>query len=549
MASINSIRNTLTDIGNNVSQLGRRMEDSESTVSQHSDNIQKLHHFAWWVEEEVEYFHKTLQMWAKHNKFEHIVQAAVRYADRLKSIYSAAIDGRLSPELTELNGLGTSLIKLKEQVEAKGYKMLINSQLELYQCETSFEASPDGLALLTKIPIRTDEEDLYVYQFQDWPLRMPDGSWWRIDPGHSDVLFVNSQRDRFRTMSKADLLGCSKIRDAYICAESNVRQKADDDNPDYTFCLLDLFKEDYIGIKRNCRLEQVPASSGMIQIDATNFLARQANAHSATITCPNKAPAAIPSGFLSGFRLEPGCTAESQSAIATSVKSDDADGFNTIAYTWRATEDPMTGWWEVIHQYESNFSLPAPPPMTRYQQRLITTTAKPHILDVSAHRISAWDVILAMIVGAIILIFTGMGIKRCRRRYRRKRAPKEEPNQIAMDLDQSEPVTLPELIRRQNRRNRRSDCEPILPTVIRNSRTQSSVEEDEGELTVVAIHPHPKRNAPRIPQLEYMPTAPGIPQLEYRQTAEQLLLEAESKSSAWKALALQRDHEIKNPTR
>jgi hypothetical protein len=277
-------------------------------------------------------------------RMQYIMTSTGRVVDKIKGVYDAAIDGRLSTELIRFEGVSSSLERLRKRVEFRGYRLLTTAPMELHQCLTTFNANETFLELITMVPVVTDESLLYIYEFVQWPLRMPDGSWWEINVGSDTLILTNHERSLFRTMSKADLHECRRFRDSYVCEMANVLRKTGTNDHDRTFCLMDLLREDYEGIKLNCRIGEVEETGGMIQIAHNEFLVRNPDPHQGQIHCANSPLRAIPTGFHARFQMSPGCSAETnthKAAVITESANDDDDD---ITYTWRAQEDTTAGW-------------------------------------------------------------------------------------------------------------------------------------------------------------------------------------------------------------
>jgi hypothetical protein len=251
-----------------------------------------------------------------------------------------------------------------------------------------------------------------------------------------------------------------------------------------------MYRQDYAAIKRNCKLVQMPATSGMIQVDHSQFLARQAKAESATIVCRGKPPQIVPHGFLSGFTLAPGCQAETSSNIAFSIGDRTTDGMHAVAYGWSPQSDPYSTWAEVMHEFEKNDSIDAPPPIPRFNP--ITPIVLPPPTFNHAASISLWDVVMAIILMLLLSAGAYLGFRRfqhIRRRKtvqnRRREERREEPGQINFDLSQMEPVAAEELIRLQRRRDQyaaesRGSLPPGAAAIIdtNSPQSQSSTQAD-----------------------------------------------------------------------
>ena len=102
-----------------------------------------------------------------HESFaERSVTSAERSYMNIQSVYTAAMDGRLDAAVITTEHTETAMRRLRDGLYSRDQRPLIDTTMELLQCETSFAANSSGILLLTEIlTIPRTAAPMPMYQF------------------------------------------------------------------------------------------------------------------------------------------------------------------------------------------------------------------------------------------------------------------------------------------------------------------------------------------------------------------------------------------------
>jgi hypothetical protein len=274
------------------------------------------------------------------------ITAVQRVVQKLKEIYGAALNQRLSHELFYLKDMRYALDELIKKVDNEGNTLLINTPMEILQCPAYFSANNQGITIVVEIPIISKTSELFAHEFHPWPLEFNSGQWYNLDLGDQVILITNHDRDIFRTMSRADWEDCYVFRQTRICRNANVLRTIDPaqtyTTPEY--CLWHLFREHYQGIKQSCTLTQVHKRDVLLQLGQGRFIMRNVIPEQATVRCHNQGLNALPAAKTRRFNLPAGCTVQSATHEATVISSERPTKLNTATYQYRTRELDIGTW-------------------------------------------------------------------------------------------------------------------------------------------------------------------------------------------------------------
>lgn len=295
----------------------QELDDIENALNNHGDAILNLHDIALDADKEFTELQVLGHVTFAYSAIPHMVNAVKSMASKTKKIYDAATLGRVSMELVNNPHIGTSLNKLRDQVEKKGHRLMIENQLQLHQCDASYIADDSGITIIAEVPMVSDDDVLFAKDFVQWPLRFADGNWWQIELHHT-VLIINKERDQFRTMTTADWNACKTFNHISICREQNLVRTIQPgvrySSPPY--CLFHLFMEDYDGIRETCKLVPTEPYSDLLQIGHADFIARNTDKKQIHVDCIDTGPLAVPNRLLTRISMHAGCTLKSPSHTA-----------------------------------------------------------------------------------------------------------------------------------------------------------------------------------------------------------------------------------------
>ena len=222
-----SVYGITTISGGTSTAIVQDLDQTEAALNDHAALINRAIKMARLAHEDVDRIHLDLPEHYEVTATEAAVVCAIRTVERLQRAYQEAMNGKMPLDLVATEGIGTTLRKLRKRVAAQGDELLITAPVELHQCPTSIAANSTTLILVTEVPVVTKEaEPLQVYQLVNTPMRI-NGEWVTIAPGPRDVIMVNHDRTRFRTLSRADLSVCKPFGTAFVCEHANVLTKAD----------------------------------------------------------------------------------------------------------------------------------------------------------------------------------------------------------------------------------------------------------------------------------------------------------------------------------
>ena len=215
----------------------------------------------------------------------------------------------------------------------------MTAPIELHQCPTTIATNTTGMILLTEVPIIAKErEPMQVYQLQTAPMKIGN-EWVTVNPGPEDVIIVNHDRSRFRTLSRAELSTCKAFGTAFLCDHQNVVTKAQINMDAPQFCLLALLKEDYENIRTACKANLTPARNHMEQLNSNEFLSTSVTRTQVHIKCPGRALRAVPRRHIARFKMEAGCTAETPTHEARVITDGGVNFLEDFAFLWQSRAD------------------------------------------------------------------------------------------------------------------------------------------------------------------------------------------------------------------
>ena len=248
------------------------------------------------------------------------VQQAEAKVVALGSIVMAMTSQRAAPNLLEALDIKAVGKKIEKQASDKGFTVLINHALDLFQCQSSFVATERGYQVLIHLPVARADAVLDLYQSVALPIPVHKDLQLSIS-NPKDIIAVNQDRSKFMTMSGSDLAACDTIGELYTCSNNNVAIKTDMklQNKDSDMCLMAVFRQNVEAIKAMCSWNVAVVETAAVQLSPRKFVTYNKLRSDATITCPSKQAKDRKKHFtasgVSTLNVDPDCYVETKRFI------------------------------------------------------------------------------------------------------------------------------------------------------------------------------------------------------------------------------------------
>ena len=161
---------------------------------------------------------------------------------------SSALSGKLTPNFVNLLDLKDPIKTLKTRASNQGYKLSIDSTLELPNLPLSLVLNETHLNLLISIPIESPTSKFILYEYVPTPVPFilnQETHYLFIDP-RKKFIAVNLNSNQFIEMDHSDLNTCSKFDKRFHC------QSLIETSPSAQTCLLALYKNNFNTSKNLC---------------------------------------------------------------------------------------------------------------------------------------------------------------------------------------------------------------------------------------------------------------------------------------------------------
>ena len=198
----------------------------------------------------------------------------------------------------------------------RGFTLMVEHYADLFQLDTSFKLTKDGVDLFLHVPVALEEERLRVYEFLPIPIRLSDDMFVRIEP-QLPVIVVNGDQTEFRALSKQELSTCGRLQDQYLCDFGNTARDMafpESSKQDEQLCTAALFNREFAAVPANCEIHILPSHDTVVQISTTEFIGFANDAHRGTIECNQadgtRATTSFTAENVYTKKLQPGCRAE-----------------------------------------------------------------------------------------------------------------------------------------------------------------------------------------------------------------------------------------------
>ena len=303
--------------------------------------------------EEIEHIKSTIDNLDMHlRKRMHIHQwttlVALRIQDRQREIQdfsdliTAASMNRLSPKAVLTDAFDLLFTVMGNRAATYGYDLMITEKIHLFQLEATAIMHPNGqLAIILHVPVSRPEGKLKLFQLAPLPFPIRDDLWLTFAPEH-DVIAVNEDSNRFRTMTKEELGACKHFEDTFHCDNGNVALFADAAT---TFdpkgvCVRHLYNRSMAAAQRDCPKQISKPYNQAVQINAHTFLIYTTASRYVDINCINtdteqnqhrRREINMPRTMLT---LEPGCRASVANTLEVTAAPDFERDDESFSFSW-----------------------------------------------------------------------------------------------------------------------------------------------------------------------------------------------------------------------
>ena len=161
---------------------------------------------------------------------------------------SSALSGKLTPNFVNILDLKDPIKTLKTRASNQGYKLSIDSTLELPNLPLSLILNETHLNLLISIPIESPTSKFILYEYVPTPVPFilnQETHYLFINP-RQKFIAVNLNSNQFIEMDQSDLDMCSRFDKRFHC------QSLIETSPSAQTCLLALYKNNFNTSKNLC---------------------------------------------------------------------------------------------------------------------------------------------------------------------------------------------------------------------------------------------------------------------------------------------------------
>jgi Baculovirus F protein len=411
-AQIAGLQATQDNQGRMIDTIIHHMDGIDQRLSSQAKHINELNHLVSNLENRFLWLTASERNNADINSY---MNAMMTHNQEIAEAIQALMLHRLSPNFAHPKEIQNALRITNKKAEALGYRLLITTVADIFQCETSFITRNGAIEVFVHIPMAYRYDELTLHEYIPIPFRISPSTDLSIRPDKR-VLGISTNGRRFKAMHLEDLSRCTHMGQTYLCQEESVYRRPDDNvdrNKDTTKrindeeCLYYLFQQDYPGINRTCPVHLLRPTNSARVISPNRYITTNLVPHRGTITCRNGSISYFTADTVSIINLEPGCIAETSTHVLTATLDIPVE-VKTVAYAWY--EDPAT----LIHTLElevyeglrQQHKLDDVP--TEASDAAAWTQGK---LEYESHKNTSNGTMIALIIVAtIIIIGAGIGI-------------------------------------------------------------------------------------------------------------------------------------------
>ncbi len=227
----------------------------------------------------------------------------------LIDIYTTATTShRLAPAaIDDYEKLTSAFAKAEAEARNKGYRLISNNSLDLFQFETTLDISDGNLLLIVHVPAGLPVATFQMLTYHKIPiiLKGKDATHHITIDSPEQILAIPSDPNNkvYLTLNAEDLDACEKYHKNYVCTHLNIHRRMNDLN-----CLASLYYNRVPDVLRKCKIyiEQPQDSAVMIRHNTFYTYTRKPNR--AYMSCNNGTQSSMSVNGYNTITVPNGCT-------------------------------------------------------------------------------------------------------------------------------------------------------------------------------------------------------------------------------------------------
>jgi Baculovirus F protein len=329
---LSDLRNQIMNVQTQQTAIIKEVDSHRQLLSKHSQHIAYLQHYLDDTANRTALLEARFHSWTLTSA---LMATAQSHVDDITAAVEAAMAQRASILLAPLATVADALADLDSTARGLGYELLVTKPADVFQCKASYMVVPGGFEIFVHVPMAKTEDEFNLYRFLPIPVPLTANSTLLVLPQH-DLLAITADETKFTTMPSAALASCHNTGAHFLCPDANTYQmtgKGERASYSEDACLFELFHRDMVGVKRACRMQIGPPEDGVFAVDQNQFVFTSREPHKGFISCADGATGSFNAGPATLVKLDPGCTAKSQTHAATAQK-DISQSVPSIVSQW-----------------------------------------------------------------------------------------------------------------------------------------------------------------------------------------------------------------------
>ena len=177
-----------------------------------------------------------------------LAQTIIEFSNAMTAGLEAVLDNKLSPSLVPENLLRQDFIAFSKHAAAEGLTPVIEGHKQVYHLTAYFLARRgEALQVYVRVPLKPAQNHAMFSLFLQTSLPTISGERVIRILGDKTILAVGPESTQFTELSKAQLQGCSKIGETYLCSFKHTWTS----DPS-TSCLAAIYFQDVASIQPRC---------------------------------------------------------------------------------------------------------------------------------------------------------------------------------------------------------------------------------------------------------------------------------------------------------
>ena len=194
----------------------------------------------------------------------------------------AAQQNRLAVDYLSPGVLRRLFEALKPAATEFGCELLIQVPSDLYHLETSLLFDGVNAHLLLHVPMVHQDSMLRLFRLNPYPLPLF-STHFMVPRVKFDILAISNTAERQHLqLSVADLIGCHRLGDTYLCDQFGVQSVANNNS-----CLGALYDQKFVDAQKLCQFDLEPIGEKIYSLQSNQFLIYLDEALTVPITCTN----------------------------------------------------------------------------------------------------------------------------------------------------------------------------------------------------------------------------------------------------------------------